>query len=323
MKFQQYIFGLSIAALLFTTTSNADEKPKTASKKYTANYRQSSAKRETTVTNPYARTSTKVKEDQAATAEFKKFNAKYYKMRKDKDFDAIHAAVDALISKQKKLTPVQKSSLYWSKASAYLDAQEYDSAIKTAQQGIKVSNAGAGRNAAVIIKAAIAENNIKLADKTIQDFEKSTGSPDADYYSTVVNHCFKQNRYDDAYDFLIAFGKYQNLSAGYRAQIYKGFGRYYIQKKNYPKAIAQYNAIKVIPKIDQYSIGDADLQIAACHIKMQNKEKALEIYKSLAKSKDNRIRNAAANEIKKLTAKPAAPKKPAAKKKKPAAKKKK
>ena len=310
MNLRQHIFCLSIAALFFTAASNAA--PQT-----NANFRQSSAKRGTTVTNPYARTPQKVKDDPEATAEFKKFNSQYYKMLKEKDFDTIHSSVDELIGKHKKLTPVQKSSLYWSKANAYLAAQEYDSAIKAAQQGLRISKAGAGRNAAVIIKAALAENNIKLADKTIADFENSTAAPDADYYSTVINHCFKQNRYDEAYDFLLAFGKHPKLSTGHRAQIYKWFGRYYVQKKNYAKAIAQYNAVKDIPNLDPYNLGDADLQIAACYIKMQEKEKALATYRSLARSRDSRIRNTAANEIKKLTAKPAPPKKkPAPKKKK-------
>ena len=50
---------------------------------------------------------------------------------------------------------------------------------------------------------------------------------------------------------------------------------------------------------------------------MKNKEKALEIYRAAAKSKDGSVRNTANNEIKKLTAKPRpAKKKPAPKKKK-------
>ena len=49
---------------------------------------------------------------------------------------------------------------------------------------------------------------------------------------------------------------------------------------------------------------------------MNNKAKALEIYKSLSKSKHSGIRNNAQKEIKKLTAKPASKKKPASRKKK-------
>ena len=96
-----------------------------------------------------------------------------------------------------------------------------------------------------------------------------------------------------------------------------------MEKKRYNDAIAQYNAVKDIPNIDDYNVGDAGLQMATCYLKMNNKTKALEIYQSLTKSKNGNIRNIAQREIKKLTAKPApAKKKPAPAKKKPAAKKK-
>ena len=316
MIFSKHIFVLTAAAALFAAVNAAPQTSKTG-----ANYRQSSARRQTTVTNPYAITAKKIKEDPAATAEFKKLQAQYWKMVKAKEFDAIHSAIDDFLEKNKKLTPDQKSMVYYCKANTYLLAKDYESAIKTGQQGVRIGGLGAGRNAATIIKAAMAEKNTKLIDKTIADFEKSKNFPDADYYSAVVNHCFNQKRPDDAFNYLRAFGKQPLLSAGNRAQILKGFGRYYMMKKRFKEAIAQYNAVKDIPKIDPYTSGDAELQMAACYLQMNNKEKALEIYQSLTKSKHAGVRASAQREIKKLTAKPAPAKKAPAKKKAAAKKK--
>ncbi|MBO5766286.1 MAG: hypothetical protein J6S24_08365, partial [Lentisphaeria bacterium] len=92
---------------------------------------------------------------------------------------------------------------------------------------------------------------------------------------------------------------------------------YFEAMKNYKKAIAQYDAIKKIPRVDARNAGNADIRIAKCYMLMQNKEKALEIYRAAAKSKDGSVRNTANSEIKKLTAKPRpAKKKPAPRKKK-------
>ncbi|MBO5992039.1 MAG: hypothetical protein J6R00_10340, partial [Lentisphaeria bacterium] len=102
-----------------------------------------------------------------------------------------------------------------------------------------------------------------------------------------------------------------------RVYIYNGFGRYFESKKNFKKAIAQYSAIKKLQNVDPRSSGNADIRIAKCYMLMQNKEKALEIYRAAAKSKDGSVRNTANSEIKKLTAKPRpAKKKPAPRKKK-------
>lgn len=316
----KHIICMAAAAACFAAFSA--EAPKKASSKTNANYRQSKVRKATTLANPYALTAKKIKEDPAAAAAFQKLNAQYWKMIKNKDFDAIHTAIDDFLEKNKKLTPDQKSMVYWCKANTYFIAKEHDSAVKTAQQGIRIGGLGAGRNAAVIIRSAMAEKNMKLAEKTIADFENSKNYADADFYNAAVTYCLSQKRYDSAFNYLKAFGKQPNLSAGNRALILKGFGRCFMEKKRYNDAVAQYNAVKDIPKIDDYNVGDAGLQMAACYLKMNNKTKALEIYQSLTKSKNGNIRNSAQREIKKLTAKPApAKKKPAQTKKKNAAKK--
>ena len=314
---------LCAAAATACLIAMAEEPKKKAAPKSNANYRQSSIRKTTTITNPYALTAKKIKEDPEAAAAFKKLNAEYWKMVKAKDFDAIHTAIDDFLAKNKKLTPDQKSMVLWCKANTYYLAKDYSAAVQTAKQGINVGGLGAGRNAAIIIRAAIAEKNFKLADTTIANFEKSRNYADADFYNAAVSYSLSQKKYDAAFNFLKAFGKQPNLNAGNRAMILKGFGRCFMEKKRYNDAIAQYNAVKDIPNIDDYNVGDAGLQMATCYLKMNNKTKALEIYQSLTKSKNGNIRNIAQREIKKLTAKPApAKKKPAPAKKKPAAKKK-
>jgi hypothetical protein len=315
MDFHKYILSLIAVAALFTTSNADDPKPKPEPKS-NANYRQSNSRRTNTITNPYAITSKKkLKEDPAAAAAFKKLNAQYWKLIGSKKFDAIHSAIDQFLA-GKKLTPDQKSVALWYKANAYFAAKEYEDAVSTARQGMRAGGEGAGRNASVIIRAAMAEKNYKLAEQTIAEFEKSSNYADAYYYGAVVDLCFYQKRLDAAFNYLKAYGKQPNLSVGNRAQIFNGFGRYFMMKKRYKDAIAQYSAIKDIPKVDIYSSGNADLQIAACYLKMNNKAKALEIYKSLSKSKHSGIRSNAQKEIKKLTAKPAPKKKPASRKKK-------
>ena len=308
-----------IAVVTLATVSRADEPKKKPASKTNANYRQSLSKKSTTVTNPYALTSKKkVKEDPEATKAFRAFTAQYWKLKSGKKYDEIQSSVDELLGKHKKLTADQKSQLYYYKADACFSAEDNENALKTAQAGIRIGGEGAGSCAAVAVKAANAEGNEKLTEGIIAAFEKSNCFANGTYYATLSDLRLKQKRFDEAFEYLKAYGRQPRLSNYDKITIYKGFAAVYTHRKSYANAIAQYKAIKQIPKIDPYNEGNADMQIAACYLKMNNKAKALETYNSLLKTcKHAGIRKNAQNEIKKLTAKPKpAKKKPAPRKRK-------
>lgn len=317
MKFCKILFCCAIATLLTAASNAAEGKKKTSSKQVTK-YRQSYAKKSTTVTNPHAITAKqKAQEDPGATKAFKAFVGNYWKLRNKKNFDTICSAADKLISSQKKLTDDQKTQIYFLKADAQFADKDYDSAIVTAKKGISIGGDAAGSCASVIINAAAAEKKINLAEQTIKNFELSQNFADGNYFNAVAALRFSQKRYEDAFECYKSYGRQPNLTNSDKVKILNGFAKYYIQKKNYANAIGQYKAIKSLPKIDAYNDGNADMQIAACYILMKNKDKALEIYHDLAKSaKHSGIKKAAQNEIKKLSAKPKQQKKKSSSRKK-------
>ena len=314
MNVNKYLRLFCAAALL--GAFSLDAAPKKGSKNST-NYRQSLSKKSDTVTNPYAITAKKrAKEDPAATAALKKFIANRDKMVLSGKFNAIPGMADKLIAAQKKLTPDQKSLVIFYKADAFLRAKNYNNASKFAQQGMKLSSYHIGKHSSIAIRIAMAKKQIAQADKAISAFEKADRIPDAQFYGAAAEVRFAQKRFDDAFEYLKSYGRQPDLSCDQRIEIFSGFGKYYIHKKRYKDAIAQFNAIKTMYGVDQYNAELADLQIAHCYATVKNKAKAAEIYKALTKSKNGKIRSLANNELKKLNKT-----KQQAKKKKPAAQK--
>ena len=319
-QFFTILLAVAVSATLF---ANADKKKSAKPKTNPSLYRKSTAKQANTIKNPHAITAKKEVEDKAATAAYKAFIKSADSYRKNKKYDAIVSSADKLISAQKKLTRNQKSYVLYFKAEALFYANKHDQAIKTASDAVTIAGDHASKHAAVAIKAAMSRKNksgvidpkyVQAAEMIIEKFENSPAGADKTFYIAAADFCFSQKRHDDALQYYRKMGKLPQLSTGDRALIYNGFGRYFSEKKNYKKAIAQYEAIKKIPRIDNRTSGYADINIAKCYLQLKNKEKAIEVFQSLTKHSDSRIRNTAANEVKKLTRKPAAKKAPARKK---------
>ena len=310
------IFILMLAVLV-AAVSHGNEKKKPKAQAPTGNYRQSTTKKTNTIKNIHAITAKKEVQDKAATAAYRAFMKTAATHKKGKKYSAIISAADKLIASQKKLTKDQQAYVLYYKTEAYYLMKKYDEAIESAKNAMTLAGNHASKHAAMAIRAAMLQKNNELAGQIIENFENSPYYADGSFYAAASDYYFTAKRYDDALRLLRLYGKQPRLTLQNRVYIYNGFGKYFEARKNYKKAIAQYSAIKKLQNVDPRSSGNADLSIAKCYMQLKNKEKALEVYQSLAKHKDGRVRNTANSEIKKLTAKPRpAKKKPAPRKKK-------
>ena len=297
--------GFSISAY---AEEDGEEKKKPARPKTNANYRKPMYRKATTIKNPYAITSRRQVADKEATAAFNEFRKKCNSLNKSKDFSSIPGAVDEFLSSQSKLTTDQKSMAISYKVRAYMSEKEYQQAIDTAREAMKMKCDNSAYHAADAIRSARNMKDLELAQKVLVEFQKSGNYANGAFYGAAADLSFDLKNDSDAFEYLKNYGKQPRLSDWDKIAIFNGFGRYYKNRKRYDIAIPQYKAVLELPRVNANVKDNSELQIAYCYLQWGKKAEAIDTFRKLSNSRNGWVKNTARRELQKLTKK-AAPKK--------------
>ena len=308
MKTLTILLICSVFAGVFNSVQADEGKKKSSNPKIAANYRQSNARKATTIKNPDAIKSQRQVADKETTAAFNAFRKNCTTLTKSKDYSGIQSAVDEFLSSQSKLTNDMKSMAISYKVSAYMAEKEYQQAIDTAREAMKLKSTNSARHAADAIRAARSMKDLPLAESILNEFIKTGNYANGAFYGAAADLSFELKNDTAAFEYLKNYGKQPRLGDWDKINILKGFGRYYKNRQKYDVAIAQYKAILEMPKVNANVKDDCALQIAYCLLQLGKKEEAAAAFQKLTRSRNGYVKNTANREYKKLTAKPAPPK---------------
>ena len=146
MKTLTILLICSVFAGVFNSVQADEGKKKSSNPKIAANYRQSNARKATTIKNPDAIKSQRQVADKETTAAFNAFRKNCTTLTKSKDYSGIQSAVDEFLSSQSKLTNDMKSMAISYKVSAYMAEKEYQQAIDTAREAMKLKSTNSARH---------------------------------------------------------------------------------------------------------------------------------------------------------------------------------